>query len=68
MGYVIDELVSEVVRATGADPRSVIKRLAGLPVRGAAGRCVDVALASVAERLAVELPEACLRTTATRPR
>lgn len=38
-------LVEAIVAATGADKRSVIKRLAGLEVRGAAGRAIDRAIA-----------------------
>jgi hypothetical protein len=38
------DLVRKVVRLTGADERSVIKRLAGMRVRGAAGRAIDAAL------------------------
>ena len=39
-----DALVQEVVETTGAHERTVLRRLAGLPVRGAAGRAVDAAL------------------------
>lgn len=41
-----DALVDAVVADTDADRRSVIRRLAGLPVRGAAGLAIDRALAA----------------------
>jgi hypothetical protein len=37
--------VAEIAAEAVVDPRSVIKRLAGLPVEGRAGRRVDAALA-----------------------
>ena len=41
-----EKLVISVADETSADRRSVTKRLAGLPVRGAAGRAIDRALAA----------------------
>ena len=41
---ITESLILEIVDETGADPRSVTKRLAGLRVRGAAGRSIDRAL------------------------
>lgn len=38
---VTDALVDEVATATYADPRSVVRRLAGLPVRGRRGEAID---------------------------
>jgi hypothetical protein len=36
-----DDLVEDVAKATYADPRSVVRRLAGLPVRGRRGEAID---------------------------
>lgn len=41
-----DELIDAIAVETGADRRSVVRRFAGLPVRGAAGRAIDSAIAS----------------------
>jgi hypothetical protein len=38
------QLVREIAQETGADERSVTKRLAGVPVRGGLGRAIDAAL------------------------
>jgi hypothetical protein len=38
------DLVEKIARVTGADQRTVLKRLAGIPVRGAAGPAIDAAL------------------------
>lgn len=39
-----DEDVAAVARDASADPRSVVRRIAGLPVRGIAGDRIDRAL------------------------
>lgn len=44
---VTDELVDEIARLSGGDRRTVIRRLAGLQVRGAAGRSIDDAIDKV---------------------
>jgi DNA-binding MurR/RpiR family transcriptional regulator len=38
---ITDETVAEIAAATGADPRTVIRRLAGLGVKGAARTAID---------------------------
>ena len=40
-----DETVATIARDADTDPRSVVRRLAGLPVRGRAGRRIDDAIA-----------------------
>jgi hypothetical protein len=40
-----DKLVEEIANEADTDKRSVIRRLAGLEVRGRAGRRIDAALA-----------------------
>lgn len=35
------EIAIEVAKKTGADVRSVTKRMAGLPVKGGLGVCID---------------------------
>jgi hypothetical protein len=47
-----DAIVQEIAREASADPRSVVRRLAGLPVRGLAGERIDRALARRAAALA----------------
>jgi len=42
---VTDAFVADVARAADADIRSVVRRLAGLPVRGRAGRRIDAVIA-----------------------
>jgi hypothetical protein len=39
-----DELVAALAEQASADRRSVVRRLAGLPVRGLAGRRIDAAI------------------------
>jgi predicted transcriptional regulator len=39
-----ENLVDEIAAELGADRRTIIKRLAGLPVRGGIGRAIDNAL------------------------
>lgn len=41
---VTQQLVREVAAETGAHHQSVTRRIAGLPVQGAAGRAIDRAL------------------------
>lgn len=43
---VTDAFVADVARAADADIRSVVRRLAGLPVRGRAGRRIDAVIAN----------------------
>ena len=40
-----NETVETIARDADADPRSVVRRLAGLPVKGRPGRRIDDALA-----------------------
>lgn len=40
-----NELVARIARDADADPRSVVRRLAGLPVRGRVARRIDAAIA-----------------------
>jgi hypothetical protein len=42
-----DALVATLAQAADVDERSVIRRLAGLPVRGRAGRRIDRALQAI---------------------
>jgi hypothetical protein len=47
MTHVIDDaFVDRVSREADADRRSVTRRLAGLPVKGRAGRRIDAAIAA----------------------
>lgn len=38
------QLVTEIANDTGAHPRTIVRRIAGLNVAGAAGRAIDRAL------------------------
>jgi hypothetical protein len=42
-----DAFVQEVARKADADPRSVVRRLAGLQVRGRSGKRIDAAVESM---------------------
>lgn len=50
--HVDDNFVAEVATETDTDHRSVVRRLAGLPVKGRAGRRIDAALARRREQYA----------------
>jgi hypothetical protein len=41
---VTEEIVEKIAESVGAHPRTVARRVAGLPVRGVAGRVIDRAL------------------------
>jgi hypothetical protein len=45
-----DVTVARIADRASADPRSVVRRLAGLPVRGRAGARIDAALAEILPR------------------
>ena len=45
-----DELIERIARDADADPRSVVRRLAGLPVRGRAGRRIDGVISKAVAR------------------
>ena len=44
---VTDDLVARIADDLGVDPRTIIRRLAGLPVRGRCGARIDAALAAI---------------------
>jgi hypothetical protein len=52
-----DNLLDEIAAEADADRRSGTRRLAGLPVRGRAGRRIDLVLARRAEANAIEAAE-----------
>lgn len=45
MHDVTDEFVERVAKLALANPRTVVRRLAGLPVRGAVGKRIDAVIA-----------------------
>jgi len=45
-GTITDEIVDRIAAVADADRRSVIRRLAGLPLRGRVQRRVDAAIAA----------------------
>ena len=49
-----DVTVNRIADDAGVDPRSVVRRLAGLPVRGRAGQRIDRALAGLTSASASE--------------
>ncbi len=49
-GHVTDAVVDAIAAEADSDRRSVIRRLAGLPVRGRAGRRIDAVLARINAR------------------
>jgi hypothetical protein len=51
--HVTDDVIREVAEEAQADPRSVVRRLAGLRVRGRVGKRIDLVLA--ARGMAVDL-------------
>jgi hypothetical protein len=48
---VTDAFVAAIAEAADVDTRSVVRRLAGLPVRGRGGRRIDAAIADCAKRI-----------------
>jgi len=52
-GVINDAVVREIAEEADTDERSVVRRIAGLPVRGRAGKRIDRILAS---RLGDEAP------------